>query len=464
MKALGKLSGLLIAGVACLAPLPYGSDAYGWVCIWLGILAACVLLQAWILPPPASKVFVTTVTALGLALLCLTMLQTSTSVPQALQHPAWRVAAENGIADASGRIAVDAVAPIYALAYPLATLMALLAGYFQAYRRPWCWLILKALVISGSIHALIGILVSIANPGHVLFAQKIAYQNDFTGTFVNRNTAAAYFGVCLLAAATIAFRAWQQNWPAGYLPIKEKFLFLLQNLTSVTGFWTMSAAAFLVAVLLTGSRAGTASCIVAAATLLLLLVRKVGRAGRGVLIAATAAAAIFILELFGTGTILTRVSEGFNENGRYGAWSSSLDIVKDFPLFGTGLGTFMAAFPSYRRDDLGIMQVWERAHNTPLELAVELGLPAAAVLVAAWGFGLAMLFRACRKATDAPAVPALAVSIMLLVGIHSLVDFPMQVSGCGIPIAIVLGAVFRQGLASNERKAVPDQIMGNNPI
>jgi O-antigen ligase len=358
----------------------------------------------------------------------------------------WQVAARHGIADAAGRVAIEASTPVYALAMPLAALLAFAAGYLFADRRSWCLTLIRALVVSGFLYALLGILVGISNPGHVLFERKIAYQTDFTGTFINRNTAAAYFGVCLLAALTLAFRAWRENWPSGYLPPRERFLFLTQNFSSASAFWTIATAALLVAVLLTGSRAGMATSLGAASVLFVLLIRKRGRIRRGAVLLGMIVVVGFIVQLFGSGNILTRVTEGFDENGRYAAWSSSWDIVKAFPVFGTGLGTFMAAFPAYRKGEHGIMQIWERAHSTPLEFAAELGLPATILMCALWVLACVMLFRAYRNEPNAYALPALAFAVLLLTGLHSLVDFPLQIPGCAIPVGIVSGALFRQSV------------------
>jgi O-antigen ligase len=104
----------------------------------------------------------------------------------------------------------------------------------------------------------------------------------------------------------------------------------------------------------------------------------------------------------------------------------------------------MTSFPAYREDSRGIMQVWERAHNTPLEFAAELGGPAALVVCLIWLAAIALLWRTYRKESDSYALPALAIAVMLLTGVHSLVDFPLQIPGCAIPAGILLGGMMRQ--------------------
>lgn len=443
-----KTSGVMLGAVVCLAPLPYGSDQYGWVCIWMGMLCAAVLLQLCIAQLPSRKAPLVTVSAIGFALVALAAFQLSDLVPSQFVHPAWSIASEHGIA-APGRIAVEAGAPLRALASPLAVLLAFVAGYLRADRRSQCWSLIKIFIISGVIYALLGIFVGVANPGYVLFERKIAYQEDFTGTFINRNTAASYFGVCLLAAGTIAFRAWRDNWPTGYLPAKERFLFLVRMLTSATILWILAVAVLLVAILLTGSRAGTATSAFSAFILLILLIRKIDQALRTAVLLAAIVAAVAIVQIFGAGNILKRVSEGFHENGRYDTWASSWNIVRDYPWFGTGLGTFKMAFPPYRQSDVGIMQIWEKAHSTPLEWAVELGLPAASVMTIVWIFAQFILLRKYLMEPHAYALPALGLGAMILIEVHSAVDFPMQIAGCAIPITVLLGAIFRQVLDEN---------------
>jgi len=452
--ATDKILGLVTISVACLSPLPYGSDGYGWVCLWLGIISLSLLLRVWSAPLPTNKKPILVVVTGGLALAGLVVLQVSPHVPTILEHPAWQTAANAGVSDVHGRIAIEASLPIYSLALPLAIIAAFLAGYLQAAQRSWCWSLIQAVTVAGLCYAALGIWLGIINPGYVLFERKIAYQTDFTGPFVNRNTAASFFGVCFLSAIVVAFRKWRQNWPMGYLSGRQKFLFLVQNLTSSSSWWSCAAAILLGSVLLTGSRAGAAFSLIAAITVFFLLVRKAAAPRRSLLIIGGAAGLVLVLHLFGTGSILTRVIEGINENGRYAGWASAWRIVADYPLFGTGLGTFKTVFPLYRLGDHGITQIWERAHSTPLEIAVELGVPAAISVIGMWCMAMAATLRSYLREPKTYAMPALGFGILLLTGLHSLVDFPLQVAGCAIPVAILLGAIFRQVLTVRRQPVV----------
>ena len=435
---------VVVLAVVTLSPLPYGSTEYGWVCIWLVLLSACALARIWTEPPPAGVTPLVVLTSLGMALTLFVTVQVASWVPGTVKDSAWAVASLRGIDGAGGRISVEASTPIYALVMPLCFLVALLAGYLCIDRHGRCIILAKSLVISGFAYALLGFAIGISNPGYVLFEKKIAYQSDFTGPFVNRNTAASYFGICLLAAIMLAFRAWRDNWPRGYLPRRERFLFLIGSFSSTSSFWVIAAATLLVAVLLTGSRAGAFLSIVFALVLFGLLVRKLGELRQSIVVGSMVVMLTLIVLMFGSGNVLTRMTEGFGENGRYAAWASSWQIVRDFPFLGTGLGTFMTSFPAYRDDGRGIMNIWERAHNTPLEFAAELGAPAALIICMIWFAATALFWHRYCEERASYALPALALMVMLLTGIHSLVDFPLQIPGCAIPVGVLLGGVMRQ--------------------
>jgi len=64
------------------------------------------------------------------------------------------------------------------------------------------------------------------------------------------------------------------------------------------------------------------------------------------------------------------VSEGFEE--RWKIWVDTYRILKDFPLFGSGLGTFSQVFPMYRT--FYIQNLVTHAENDLLHLASEVGL------------------------------------------------------------------------------------------
>ena len=96
--------------------------------------------------------------------------------------------------------------------------------------------------------------------------------------------------------------------------------------------------------------------------------------------------------------------------------------------------------------------VWNLAHSTPLELASDLGLPLAGLIVLAWLIVLVVLMRGvCIRRNDL-IVPAGALAVAILGLAHSLIDFSLQIPGYAIVVFALVGAGLAQSFPSNNVK------------
>ncbi len=95
-----------------------------------------------------------------------------------------------------------------------------------------------------------------------------------------------------------------------------------------------------------------------------------------------------------------------------------------------------------------------RAHNTYLKIALELGIPAAAMLVLALMFILLICFTAPRHYGRPSNIPCMGLAITALIGTHSLVDYTMTVPAIAATYAALLGVACSQAL----RLARPDPV------
>jgi O-antigen ligase len=145
--------------------------------------------------------------------------------------------------------------------------------------------------------------------------------------------------------------------------------------------------------------------------------------------------------------------------GRLEIYRSTLRMIADHPWFGTGLGTFEWSFPSYRKVNVSVWGVWDRAHSTPLELASDLGLPLTGLIVVAWLVVLAPLVWGVRIRHRDLIVPVGALAVAVLGLAHSMVDFSLQIPGYSIPVFALVGAGLAQSFPSiNKNNA------GNGPF
>ncbi len=113
--------------------------------------------------------------------------------------------------------------------------------------------------------------------------------------------------------------------------------------------------------------------------------------------------------------------EDLSIRGRLGFWESGLRIFRDYPLLGTGAGTFSAIHPLYQRD----ARFYSKdVHNYYLQTAAEMGLIGVVVL-AAIVISVAMLWRRklqmTRQTEEYPIVAGLGLGLLAF-ALHSALD------------------------------------------
>ncbi len=208
------------------------------------------------------------------------------------------------------------------------------------------------------------------------------------------------------------------------------------------------------AVVLSASRTGLLSVLMLA--LWGLLDRRLSRTARALLLAAPL---VFLLSWLGMALWATltqhafggsqRLAESDISSSRFAIWRDTLTLIHQQPWFGVGFGEFNFAWtltPLPQRP----VAFFDHTHNLPLQLAVELGLPLAFLVMALLVFGL---WRGAKQAWTTPADLGLAqrsaMLMVLMIGLHSLVEYPLWYSYFLLPTAWAWGfALYRPGRAA----------------
>ena len=147
--------------------------------------------------------------------------------------------------------------------------------------------------------------------------------------------------------------------------------------------------------------------------------------------------AIFVFGDFFAGRLLAL---GFDASDRLAVYKLTILSILDVPWKGFGYGTFEYVFPMYRDNSLSPFKLWDKAHNTYLEIIQGLGIPAATLffimlLILAVRCGHAALYR--KSSATAPLV---ATSATVIVALHSFVDFSMQIQAVALTWTALMGA------------------------
>ncbi len=125
--------------------------------------------------------------------------------------------------------------------------------------------------------------------------------------------------------------------------------------------------------------------------------------------------------------------------GRLPIWHGTLDIIKEYPVFGTGLGTFNFIFSKYQPLE-NIMKQYAYAHSEFLELLAETGILGFTLVGGCILGAIVYLFRRYRERHD-PWVTAMslcALGSLTSIFIHSWTDFNLKIPANAVLLATLL--------------------------
>ena len=134
-----------------------------------------------------------------------------------------------------------------------------------------------------------------------------------------------------------------------------------------------------------------------------------------------------------------RLAESDVSGSRFGVWANTLALIRANPLTGVGWGEFnfawsLSAFPGRP------VAFFDHTHNLPLQLAVELGLPLAALVLALLLAGLGVMgWQSLSARGDLAVARSTATLFVLMIGLHSLLEYPLWYAYFLMPTAWAFG-------------------------
>jgi O-antigen ligase len=445
-----RISSFILFVTVAAAPFPFGSTDPAATAFW------CIVLGLGVITASPRGLRREHFPLLGLAAIVIVayafvLHEQSAARPWvASPHQLWREAAGALGTPIEPSVSIARNQPFFSLGAPLANMLALICSFIVCADRNRARQLFLVIAWSGVAYAVYGVAAYLIDPTYILWREKLAYRFVLTSTFINRNTAAVYFGSC--AVLWLLFLSEQLRRP---LPRPINWRSLLHHVLTDTPRPVILSFTMLIlclaAMLMTNSRAGIVLSLMALVIAFAAFFhRDVPRRGG---IAATLAIggfiALLLLQILG-GNVSGRFDmQGLSDEGRIETYRSTLRMIADHPWFGTGLGTFAWSFPAYRGSNMSMWGVWDRAHSTPLELASDLGLPLVILIALAWSVVLAMLLRGVLTRRRDVILPVGALSVAVLSLAHSIIDFSLQIPGYAIVVFALVGAGLAQSFSSN---------------
>jgi O-antigen ligase len=285
-----------------------------------------------------------------------------------------------------------------------------------------------ALIASGVFQALYGALIALQSTAQLA-----------SGTFANRNHYAAYLTLCLSVGIGVLIAnlsgAKQQSWG-------RFFRNLMQWIITPKMALRLGLVVMVIAVVLTRSRMGNSSFFVSlliTGVIGLLLAKHATKSMVILLVSLVAIDLLLVGTYFGTQRVIERIVQTTAETEDRGAVAGyALQMWKDYPVFGSGLGSFAAVFPRYSAE--GTPMSYTHAHNDYLEFAAEvgaLGLPLLGLMVV-MSFAAALRAQYLRRDPLMRGLSFAAMMGILALMIHSAVDFSLQIPANALTFMLLL--------------------------
>jgi O-antigen ligase len=261
-----------------------------------------------------------------------------------------------------------------------------------------------------------------------------------TGTFINRNYFAGY--LLMVIPLSMGFLFYRESTKKGRFMKWRQRLAALDGKTVLIAFGVM---VMILGLLFSASRMGILSLLLAFSLITLLF----GDLQKG---RKFSKASVLILGLgilwgvwIGFDAVIGRffnVSDDFKS--RWMIWGNTFDLVRDFPVIGSGLGTFSQIFPMYR--SFHIRSLVTHAENDFLQLASEVGLVGIGLLSILFILLFYKAVSGIRSLSNSE--PRRYIGLGGLVGIlalmfHSLAERNIQVPANAFLFTFIFGMVLR---------------------
>jgi O-antigen ligase len=308
--------------------------------------------------------------------------------------------------------------------------------------------LMLVIFLTGVFESLYGMFEFFSGHQHILYLRGIS---SVTGTFINRN----YFAGYLLMVIPLSM---------GFFFSREalhgrRFQGWRQRLSSLDGKTLLIGFGIIVMILgliFSASRMGILSLLLSFTLMSILF--KTPQKGKGF-----SKTTLLILSLallwalwIGLDAVIGRffnVSEDLKS--RVTIWADTCKVVKDFPILGSGLGTFSQIFPMYK--SFHIRRFVSHAENDFLQLASEVGLIGLGILFVLFVFLFVKTVTGIRSMpiTDSRRY----IGIGGLVGIlalmfHSMVERNLQVPANAFLYTFIWGLVLKTATLTPDAKAI----------
>lgn len=141
---------------------------------------------------------------------------------------------------------------------------------------------------------------------------------------------------------------------------------------------------------------------------------------------------------------LQRAAGEVNCSSRWVLWANVMELIAERPLTGWGWGELDFAHFSHLYDGPRFCDILDNAHNLPLHLAVELGLPFAVGTCVAFA---GLIWRQ-RPWAETDRARQFAWCALVTIGVHSLLEYPLWYGPFQLTVLLCFGLLYKEVVLS----------------
>ncbi len=338
------------------------------------------------------------------------------------------------------------------LAYLCAFLLA--AHLFESEKRRSN--LLLTLIGLGCFEAAYGIVQDLTGWQKIFTFTKQYYRDTASGTYINHNHFAGLLELTLPFAVALVFYFYQLRMDTRPPRSLGRSQAGAENAAPRALLYLVLALIMIMGMVLSRSRGGILGSLFSIMFIAVLAQLKTRRKGWLIGVALFLLAVMGYAAWLGLNPILERFElvqqAGYLQHeGRLSTWQGGLQLLRDYPLWGTGLNTFGLAFRHYQTSYVNLF--FDHAHNDYLEFLTDTGVIGALLLFMPIFYVffkmVVFFFRDPSRYRSAVSLGCIGATLAML--IHTALDFNLQVPANALVFAIVLGIGYK--VSSPEARA-----------
>lgn len=298
----------------------------------------------------------------------------------------------------------------------------------------------RALVFAAVLHAVYAVLMHLSGVSNEHFGTLIMHGGSASGFYANRNHFAGLLEMTLALGIGLLMAGLAEREAVSW---KEFFRHLAEWILSPGMLLRLSLCILVIALTTTHSRMGNTAFF---ASLMIAGVMGIALSRHATRNTVVLLASLVILDLaivgswFGVEKLAARLEATTMQDvqEREDPAAYAVDLVREYPVFGAGPGTFYVAFPKYRPEK--VTSHFDYAHNDFIQVASETGLTGLFLLGLIVAFSLSAAIRAQWIRRD-PLMRGMSFACIMGVTsllIHSWVDFNLQIPANAVYFMVLL--------------------------